>query len=86
VAIKKGEQHPKRERRKHVEQETPRDAEHGRPMTMIDPWDMLLEQLLAGPTDDGGSENRPAARAQPEAGSAVKPKRPKKGKGGNERG
>ena len=47
-------------------------------MTMVDPWSMLLEQFLVEPTDDGGGENRPAARAQPEAGAAVKPKRTKK--------
>jgi hypothetical protein len=60
------------------------DAAHGRGMTMVDPWSMLLDQLLVEPTDDGGTENGPAARAQPKAGAAVKPKRPKKGKGGNE--
>jgi hypothetical protein len=66
-------------RREPVERETQGDAAHERPMTMIDPWSMLLEQLLEEPTDDDGGENRPAARAQPEAGAVVKPKRPKKG-------
>jgi hypothetical protein len=81
VATKDGGQ---RTRREHVEHEGQGDAAHGRGMTMVDPWSMLLDQLLVEPTDDGGTENRPAARAQPKAGAAVKPKRPKKGKGGNE--
>jgi len=72
-------------RREPVERETQGDAAHERPMTMIDPWSMLLEQLMVEPTDDGGGENQPAARAQPEAGAAIKPKRPKKGgREGNE--
>lgn len=84
VATKDGGQRTKGTRRKHVEHEGQGDAAHGRGMTMVDPWSMLLEQFLVEPTDDGGAEDRPAARAQPEAGAAVKPKRTKKGKGGDE--
>ena len=84
MAIKRDGQRTKRGRRKHLDQETPKEAEHSRPMTMVDPWDMLLEQLMVEPMDDGGSKNRPTAQAQPEAGSAVRPKRPKKGRKGSE--
>ena len=56
----------------------------------VDPWAMLLEQLMEGPTedaaDDGGIKDRREARAQPEAGSALEPKRPKKRKGGDGQG
>ena len=78
----------RRTKRKHGERETQEGATRGPGMTMIDPWGMLLEQLLEGPTEDaidqGDTKGRRVARAQPQAGAAVKPKRPKKGKGGNE--
>jgi hypothetical protein len=69
------------------ESEARKDVEHGPRMVDVDPWAVLLEQLLEGPTeaavDQGGPEDRPTTAAQPEAGAAVRPKRPKKGKGGN---
>ena len=71
-------------RTKRARRETQGDAAHERRMTMVDPWSMLLKHFLEEPTDDGDGENRPAARAQPEAGPAVKPKRPKKRRGDNE--
>ena len=74
---------PRRAKRKHIERDTRRDDEHGRRMTMVDPWSMLIEQFLGeateGTVEKGGTENgRPAARAQGEAGSASKPERSKK--------
>ena len=86
AAVTNGGRRTKRTRRREpVERETQGDAAHERPMTMIDPWSMLLEQLMVEPTDDGGRENRPAARARPKAGSTIGPTRPKKRREGNER-
>ena len=88
VASKSGGQRATRSRREPAKPGTQEGAAHGPGMTMIDPWGMLLEQLLEGPTEDaidqGDTKGRRVARAQPQAGAAVKPKRPKKGKGGDE--
>jgi hypothetical protein len=90
VAIRKAGQRTKRGGPDPVEQETRGDAGHGRGLTMVDPWAMLLEQLMEVPANGTGSgegpEDRRAARAQPEAESAIKPRRPKKGKGSDEQG
>ena len=78
VAIKNDSRRTKRERREHVEHESQDGAAHGRSMTIIDPWSMLLEQLMDMPGEE------PTARARPNAGSTIKPTRPKKRREGNE--
>jgi hypothetical protein len=85
-----GKRAPRRTGSAEPEAERTKQSEQERRYVDIDPWGMLLEQLLAEPTDgtvgEGGAEDRrPAARAQPEAGSTIGPKRPKKRRGSNER-
>jgi hypothetical protein len=90
VAVRKRAQRTKRGRPNPIEQENQGYAEHRRGLTMVDPWAMLLEQLMKVPMEEtvanGGLNARRAARAQPDAGSVIKPGRSKKGKGGNEQG
>src|SRR4051794_7206352 len=76
-----GKRVPRRNDSAASEPETTRQPTPEHRFVDIDPWAVLLEQLLKEPTDDDAGENRPAARAQPETGAAVKPKRPKKSEG-----